>query len=95
MRVKAYQYQELTTELIHTLTKTGHNAVSWSYNCLASAMQHAYVHKQPILQIICTQIRLLLRSSLIRFKLFASMKKSILKCTWMYAADVKGRHFQD
>ena len=42
MRVKAYQYQELTTKLIQTLTKTGHNAVSWSYNCLASSMQHAW-----------------------------------------------------
>ena len=28
--------------------------------------------------------------------LFAYMKKSNMKCTWIYAADVKGRlHFQD
>ena len=27
--------------------------------------------------------------------MFASMRKSILKCIWIYAADIKNSHFMD
>ena len=52
-----------------------------------SALSSAYDFRWPILQKICTQIRQLSAG----FMVFASMIKSSLKCTCIYAADIKSR----
>ena len=54
---------------------------------LSSALSSAFVLRMPILQTLWTQDP--------GFIVFASMIKSSLKCTWVYAASVKSRwHFQ-
>ena len=63
---------------------------------LSSALSSAHVLWWPTLQTVWTQIRLLLRSSLIRVHNVCFCDKISLECIWIYAAYVISRlHFLD